>query len=27
MEAIRRFSGDEPQTDDITVMVIRYNGT
>ena len=27
MEAIHNYSGDEPQTDDITVMIIRYNGS
>lgn len=26
MEKIRDFSQDEPQTDDITMMIIRYNG-
>ena len=27
MEKIREFSQDEPQADDITMMIIQYNGS
>ncbi|MCK4791279.1 MAG: hypothetical protein KAV87_46530, partial [Desulfobacteraceae bacterium] len=27
MEKIREFSQDEPQSDDITMMIIKYNGS